>query len=450
MTPESTLPEQQILPPLTVETLVNGGSGLARYEGCVVFVPHTAAGDLVRAGVVRRKKKYLEAQLVEVLQPGPGRRVPPCPVAGECGGCQWQHLSYNEQLAWKEKLFTETLSHQLLSDRCAFKPIIPSSNEWYYRSRVQIKCYNCAEGFVTGYYRSRSRYVVNIDSCPIMDHRLNNLLAELKSFFNGSVFADQIPQIDLSIDDNGKSAAVIHYLGPKRKRLIERLSDAGIDADILVQFGTKKSLQSVSGDGILAIRVDIPQLSLNYRVGSFAQINLEQNKALVDILTSIFPWNKTHRVLELYCGMGNLSFPIARRVRYLHGIEESELSIAMARRNIMTTGITNLEFIAASAENVLSCQIKEGQYDVVILDPPRVGAYSVVKWLARVGIPHIFYVSCDPQTLARDLQLLVHADYRIVASQPLDMFPQTYHCESITYLQKNTVSIAGAGSPAWC
>lgn len=429
--------EHHILPPLTIETLVNGGAGLARHGGRVVFIPYTAAGDVVRAAVVRNKKKYLEAQLVEVLQAGPGRRTPPCPVAGECGGCQWQHLAYAEQLAWKEKLFADTLKHHVLIAGAALKPMIPSEHEWHYRSRVQIKCYNRGDRFFAGFYRPRSRYVVNIDSCPIMDRRLNKLLTELRSVVDGSDFAGHIPQMDLSIDDAEKSVAVIHYLGAKQKELIGRLTHAGLGADIFVQFGTKKSLRSVSGDGLLKIRVDKPPMALNYRVGSFAQINLQQNKVLVDVLTTIFPWNNTQRVLELFCGMGNLSFPLARRVKHLVGIEESVQSTDMARANMITTGITNLEFVAAPVEDVLSDHIKDSKYDVAVLDPPRIGAYSVVKCLAGSGIPDIIYISCDPQTLARDLKPLVHAGYQIVSSQPIDMFPQTHHCESVTCLHKS-------------
>ncbi len=429
--------DNNFLPLLTIETLVNGGSGLARHENRVVFVPHTAAGDVVRAQVVRSKKKYYEAKLVEVLQRGSGRRVPPCPVAGECGGCQWQHLNYSEQLFWKEKLFVETLCHHLTMDPAALKPIIPSANEWHYRSRVQIKCYNHNGKFITGFYRPRSRYVVDIDSCPITDERLNGLLIVLKSLIAGSAFAGHIPQIDLSVDDAGKIAVVVHYLGAERQRLIEVLRRTGLDTEVFVQFGTKRSLQSVSGDGLLEIRVDHPQIALNYRVGSFAQINLQQNKVLVDLLTTTFPWKNSHKVLELYCGMGNLSFPLARRVKHLVGIEESARSIEMARANIITNGMSNLEFVAASAEGFLTDHIKEQQYDVVVLDPPRVGAYSVVKCLAGSGIPDILYISCDPQTLARDLRVLVHAGYQIVSSQPVDMFPQTHHCESVTYLHKS-------------
>ncbi len=428
--------EQQVLPPLTVETLVNGGSGLARFEGRVVFVPHTCVGDLVRVKVVRSKKNYLETELLEVLEPGPDRQTPVCPVAGECGGCQWQHLPYDRQLHWKHQLFVETLSHQCLVAASAIKSIIPSAGQWHYRSRVQVKCFNRDGRFITGFYRPRSRYVVAVDQCPIMDQRLNRLMTDLRALINGSVFADKIPQIDLAVDDSGKCVAVVHYLGGQGSGLIDRLRHCGLNTDVLVQFGSKKNIQMICGDGLLEIHVDKPPIYLNYSAGSFAQINLQQNRVLVDTLIATLPWRKNHQVLELFCGMGNLSFPLARRVGHLIGIEESVTSIRMAQSNSHKNTITNLAFSAAAAEDIIGSAINHDYFDIVVLDPPRTGAYSVIKCLTAAGIPYLIYVSCDPQTLARDLKPLVHCGYQVVSTQPLDMFPQTHHCESITLLQK--------------
>jgi len=424
------------LPPLTVETLVNGGSGLAHIDGRVVFIPNTCVGDLVRVKVVRAKKNYLEAELLEVLQPGPSRQTPVCPVAGECGGCQWQHLSYADQLHWKHQLFVETLSHQCQVAASAIKPIIPSAQQWHYRSRVQIKCVNRDGRFITGFYRQRSRYVVSVDLCPIMDQRLNRLMENFRALFNGSVFADNIPQIDLAVDDAGKCVAVVHYSGAQHSGLIDCLRRSGLHADVLVQSGSKKNIQMICGDGTLEIHVDTPPIHLNYSAGSFAQINLQQNKVLVDILMATFPWNKELRVLELYCGMGNLSFPLARRVKDLVGIEESPASIRMAQHNSRKNAITNLTFSAAAAEDLDGSGVDNGCFDVVVLDPPRTGASSVIKRLIAAGIPDILYVSCDPQTLARDLRPLIQRGYDIVSTQTIDMFPQTHHCESITFLQR--------------
>jgi len=267
-----------------------------------------------------------------------------------------------------------------------------------------------------------------------MDQRLNRLMIDLRALINGSIFADNIPQLDLAVDDVGKCAVVVHYSGGQRSGLIDRLRQSGLHADVLVQCSSKKNLQTICGDGMLEIHVDTPPLHLNYSAGSFAQINLQQNKVLVDTLVATFPWSKELRVLELFCGMGNLSFPLARRVKHLVGIEESVTSIRMAQHNSRKNAISNLTFTATAAEGVVGSAVNGGCFDVVVLDPPRTGASSVVKSLVSAAIPDILYVSCDPQTLARDLKTLIHCGYGIVSSQPVDMFPQTHHCESITFL----------------
>ncbi|MDX2493724.1 MAG: TRAM domain-containing protein, partial [Desulfuromusa sp.] len=203
----------EIISPLSVETMVNGGAGLARHQGWVVFIAHTAVGDVVGCRINKVKKNFLEAEIIEMIQPSPLRRQPECPVAGVCGGCQWQHLPYSEQLGWKETLFRESLIRQCRVDGDKIKQIVPAINEWNYRSRVQVKCYNSAAGFVTGFYRPKSHFVVPIDHCPISAPELNSLLTQLRNIINSTVYASQIHQIDLAVDDNRKCLAIIHYSG---------------------------------------------------------------------------------------------------------------------------------------------------------------------------------------------------------------------------------------------
>lgn len=426
-----------LLPPLTIETLVNGGAGLARHQGQVVFIPHTAVGDIVVARVSRVKKNYVEADVVDYVQRSAVRCQPRCPVAGECGGCQWQHLPYREQLVWKEKLFRDTLLHQCNADPAALLPILPSPSAWHYRSRAQIKCYNSSRGFVTGFYRPRSRFVVAVDQCAIMDKRLNQRLRVLRDAISGSGFAGDIPQIDLYVDDDGKQAVIVHYLGNHRSALADMLKGLALQADLLLQFRTKKNLTCLQGDGVLQVRVDDPEVILRYAAGSFAQVNLSSNRSLVSTLLHNTPWRKTDRVLELYCGMGNLSIPLAKRVKRLVGVEESSQSIAMANKNAVANLVQNTEFYTSSVEAFFNIPQQLTEYDAVLLDPPRSGAYPVVKKLQQLQAPRIIYISCDPQTLARDLRSLLHGGYRIVNSQAIDMFPQTFHCESITFLERD-------------
>lgn len=423
------------LPPLKVEALVNGGAGLARYEGRVIFIPHTAAGDIVSCRITKEKNQYSEAELVEIIKPAETRILPVCPVAGDCGGCQWQHLSYADQLAWKDKLFRETLTHHCSLKPEKILPLVPSPDEWNYRSRVQIKCHKSVNGFVTGFYRPKSHFVVGIDQCPLIASRLNHLLNDLRRIIE-PVFAEHVPQIDLFIDDEQKTAVIIHYLGRAQESLIKDLLAAKLDADLMVQSGFKKNRRVVQGNGILQIHVANARIKLQYAVGSFAQVNLDQNRNLVEKVMQLAALDGSEEVIDLYCGMGNFSLPLSQSCRHVTGIEESPVSVQFARLNAENNQINNSSFICASAVTEFKKIIYRKPADLLLLDPPRQGAYDVLKEVLRNPIRRIIYVSCDPQTLARDLKLLVHNGYNLISSQPFDMFPQTYHCESVTLLER--------------
>jgi len=420
---------------LTIETLVNGGAGLARHEGRVIFVPHTAVGDRVRCRIVSAKKQYAEAQLLEVLEPASKRRRPPCVVAGDCGGCQWQHLSYAEQLHWKGTLFRETLVRRCGVDPAQVHPIVASAAEWNYRSRVQLKCHVSQQGFICGFYRAKSRYVMAVDECPLIAPELNILTSKLRCLFSNTSYARQIPQIDLAIDDHKKTAVTVHYLGVEGKTLAERLLQADLNSDLVIQFGAKSRRTLIHGDGILRIQVGDPLLELAYSVGGFAQINLDQNRELVAEVLELAELQGTENVVDLYCGMGNFSLPLARRAARLVGIEDSPISIEFARKNAAVSGIANADFHCGPAETLFSARTLCDAVDLLVLDPPRSGAYEVMKSLVEHPVSKVIYVSCDPQTLARDLQPLLHNGYELISSRPFDMFPQTFHCESVTFLK---------------
>jgi len=425
----------EIISPLTVETMVNGGAGLARHQGRVVFIADTAVGDVVGCRINKVKKNYLEAEISEIIQPSPVRRQPLCPVAGDCGGCQWQHLPYPEQLQWKESLFRESLIRQCGLDPDKILAIVPAEDEWNYRSRVQVKCYNSAAGFVTGFYRPKSHFVVSIHQCPIIAPELNILLMQLRNIIDSTVYASQIQQIDLAVDDNRKCMAIIHYSGRDLSAFSELISGIKIAADLFIMARSKDKLVNIQGDGTLCIKVDHPPIKLEYGAGGFAQINLEQNRSLVKTVLDLAELTGHEQVLDLYCGMGNFSFSLARQAKHVIGIEDSAVSIKMARRNKHQNKIENVDFYKRSAEGALSFFLQQQPIDVLVLDPPRSGAVVTMHELLETPVNRVLYVSCDPQTLARDLKILVKGGYALVSSQPLDMFPQTHHCESVSLLK---------------
>ena len=428
---------KKTLGPVRVESLANGGTGIVRADGRVIFVPQVVPGDEITCRLVKEKKRYAEAELVEVVTPSAQRRELPCPVAAECGGCQWQPLPYAEQLRWKERLFHETLIRQCSVDSARLRPIVAAADEWHYRSRVQIKCAMTAAGFICGFYKPKSHFVVAMDRCPVVAEPLNDLLAELRSLLENSVFAAQISQLDLALGDCRRRRAVIHYQGTDVAGLAEllRQKEGDRQLDLSIQFGRNRQLRPVVGCGELTIEVDEPPLLLNYTAGGFAQINLEQNRQLLKAVIIAAELTGRERILDLYCGMGNFSLPLARRAKQVCGVEDYSASIEMAWRNAECNQIDNVEFYAQPAEGALTQLSRAGRVDLVLLDPPRSGAIAVMNELLRLSVPRVLYVSCDAQTLARDLKLLLSGGYRLVSSQPFDMFPQTQHVESLTVLE---------------
>jgi len=432
---DSSVKISDLLPPLTIETLVNGGAGLARHAGRVIFIPHAAVGDVVVCRVTKIKKSFLEAEIYSIVQPSSIRRDPACSVAGECGGCQWQHLPYPEQLRWKESLFRDSLVRQCHVDPVKVLPILAAPEEWSYRSRIQIKCEKRGNTFTTGFFRAKSHDIVAIDHCPLIAPELNSLLNSLRQLFDNSPYAARISQIDLAIDDRKQSTAVIHYSGDKLSTLVQEVEAANLSAEILLRTEASRSLVPVTGAGLLSIEVDQPPIILKYSAGSFAQINLDQNRIMVQKVLELACLSGVETVIDLFCGMGNFSLPLARRAGEVAGFEASSSSIKMANKNRNVHRIENVTFYNRSAIGALTSFAQQKTIDLVVLDPPRSGAIEVMHELITQPVKQIIYVSCDPQTLVRDLKILVNGGYELVSSQTLDMFPQTHHCESMTLLQ---------------
>ncbi len=424
---------------LRVDALAYGGSGVARHEGKAVFVPLAAPGDLVRCRLTRDHRRFAEAEVVEVLEASPRRRPPPCPYFGACGGCQWQHLPYDEQRAWKERIFSDILHRQAKVTGDVVKPLVPSPSEWNYRTRVQLKCRQTGQGFVMGFYRRGSHFVIDVDDCPITAPRLNGALRLFRRWLPASPCPESIPQVDLEADDEGRARATVHCLDRDPAPLADYLGPLA-EAEgfsLFLQTGRKETLERVCGAEELYIRpLGASLLRLAYGAGGFAQVNLDQNRRLVAAVLAAAHLTGQQRVLDLFCGMGNFSLPLAQQAGEVVGVEDYAPSIAWAGRNAHGNVIANARFHARPADGALTALSGSGGFDLVLLDPPRAGAYAVARELATLRPSSIIYVSCDPPTLARDLVPLLHQGYTVVSSQPFDMFPQTHHIESVTVLRR--------------
>jgi 23S rRNA (uracil1939-C5)-methyltransferase len=430
----------------TIDSLAFGGNGVTRINGKVCFVPFSCPGDRVRLAVTSEKRSYQTARIVELLEPSPERVTPPCPVFGSCGGCSWQHIGYARQLQAKQQILADALWRGARVAGDHVMPALSSPSPFGYRSRVQLKLHATSDRLKIGFYRNNSHTVEDIpQGCPIALPAINQAMDSLRSVL--SAFSDKaaIPEISINCADEG-CVAVVSYSGRDQAGATrffgERCTDLAPLTGLFLDGGRTGGLIKVFGDEALtyslpAATLDGGKCRLAYQPGGFSQVNLDQNRAMLEVVRRMAAFQSTERLLDLYCGNGNFSLPLAAEVAEVLGVEEYAGSIAAATANMNANGIDNAEFICADAAATVRQLAARGRsFDTIVIDPPRAGAAEAVQEIGNLNPARIIYVSCDPSTLARDCSLLAHSGFHVRESVPLDMFPQTYHLESVTLLQK--------------
>ena len=424
---------------LTIDSLSYGPAGIGRLDGKVIFVPDTVPGDVVEVVLEQEKKTYAVGRLVAVKQPSPQRREPPCPYMARCGGCPWQQVNYAEQLRAKEALVRENMRRIGGLDDPPVQPILASPQEWHYRHRIRLRTDPPAR---LGFYLARTHELVEIESCLIADEDSAEQLRQARAWL--AVLQTTVRRVELLSSEPGrvKLASRIVLVGnaeggfqPNDQAVCQRfLADHPLVAG-LVLFG--KGWRREWGDTLLTLPLGIAdshgeEHRLAVSSGTFTQVNPAGNRLLLQTVLQVSGVQPEHRVIDLYCGAGNLSLVLASQVRTLTGVEQDRLAIADAQANAARLGLTNTQFVHASVGKGLRALLQSGERaDVVILDPPRAGAAEIIDMLPRLGAQRIVYVSCDPTTLARDLGRLGAHHYRVESLQPIDLFPHTYHVETV-------------------
>jgi 23S rRNA (uracil1939-C5)-methyltransferase len=417
---------------VTIDRLSHGPAGVGRVNGKVVFVPGTAPGDEVEVFIDEEKKRYAIGHVVQMRRPSTQRRTPPCPYVSRCGGCPWQHVAYPEQLRAKEMTVREQLRRIGGIAEPPMLPIIPAPQEWYYRHRIRLHGQDSRFGFSP----AQSHEVVEIESCLIAREDIVAQLHAARMW--GAALQTSVRQIEIVGGESLEStASSVVLIGEAEGAWQPR--DAAVCTNFLADHPQIVGLV-LSGDGWrrkwgntdISFVPEQNRKLLYVSNGTFTQVNPTGNRALVASILTLGAFRQEQRVIELYCGAGNLSLPIARRVHSLIGIEQEREAVVDAQANAARLGLTNVQFISAGVEAGVQKLLREGvRGDVVVLDPPRAGAAGVMDRLPRLGASTVVYVSCDPATLARDLRQLQTHGYRVHAVQPVDLFPQTYHVETI-------------------
>ena len=433
------------MPELSIDRLAFGGAGVGRNCGKACFVPYAAPGDQLEVSITKSKKSYDEARIVEIRQGSALRTSPPCPFFGECGGCNWQHVTYEEQCHQKEQIVKDSLWRGARVDKDLIRPVIPSNPYYNYRRRIQLKL-NFSNGRqCMGFYRPGSHYVVDInDSCILAHESLNSVMPFIRTVVRACKDREKVPQVDLSSSENGDVAAVFHYIGNHIDQFSADLraatSCAGNLQSVAIQTGRKNSFRILSGKQTMhySLPTVIGDITLQFAPDGFSQVNFAQNRAVATFISDICTKVKPDRILDLYCGNGNFSLPLASMVKTITGFENFDKSVALANNNAINNGLHNAKYLCLDSTEAVEQFAQQGQqFDLVIIDPPRDGAADVAANIHKTGAASIIYVSCDPMTLARDISILQKTGYKVLQVQPFDMFPQTYHIENVVHLTAN-------------
>jgi 23S rRNA (uracil1939-C5)-methyltransferase len=420
-----------------VDTTVDG-RGIARPPGKTVFINGALTGETVRFQRRKKRRSYDEADLLEILKPAPERVEPKCAAFGICGGCSLQHLASARQLEMKQGVLLDNLQRiGHVEPAAVLEPI--GGSAWGYRrkARLAVKYVTKKERVLVGFRERNKPYVADMARCETLHPALGDRLLDLAALIESLSIRGRVPQIEAAVGDNGV-AMVFRVLDPPSPTDLAALARFGATHGVGIYLQSKgpdtiEPLPGAPAPVPLHYRIPGFDISIAFTATDFLQVHAEVNGMMIQNALQLLAPDRSSRVLDLYCGLGNFSLPIATRAGEVVGVELSADMVARAGRNAAHNQIANVSFRQADLSAPAAADAAEWRgFDLVMLDPPRTGAMEMMEVLGQIGAQRIVYVSCHPGTLARDAGHLVHAlGYELAATGVMDMFPQTSHVESM-------------------
>jgi len=429
--------------PLTVdiESMSHDGRGIACVDGRSVFIHGALSGERVIFRYTRISGQQAEGRVEEVLISSPDRVPAQCPQYGVCGGCSLQHQRSDAQIRDKQKVLLSTLDSigGVTPDRTL--PPLASSSIWGYRkkARLGVKYVTRKERVLVGFRERGSGFICDTERCLVLEPKVGELLAPLARMIGGLSIKAQIPQIEVAIDDSD-CILIFRLLSPASGDDLQRIAGFCEARGVVpyLQEGGVETVRPLSGAGSdLCYHLPGYGLKFHFLPTDFTQVNSGLNRLMVDHALQLLDPQQKDSVLDLFCGLGNFTLPLARSVGKVTGVEGDAGLVARARKNAVINDIHNVQYYAADLYQPLENQPwLDTAYGKVLLDPPRSGAQAVLQYMPRISARRIVYVSCYPDTLARDAGELVHLHgYRLAAAGVMDMFPHTAHVESIALFE---------------
>ncbi len=435
---------------VTVDKIIPGGLGLARDNlGLAILIPFVLPQEVVKVKISRRHRSYATAEVLEIISPHSDRRLPPCPHFRQCGGCNLMHASYPIQEAIKLACLREALAHSKCLTSTAVTPaFIGCPAPLHYRQRLRLQVDNRGQ---LGFFKPRSHQLIAIDSCLLAEPALNIILALLSHNSDFQSWAEIIKEVELLYSSLNKDViAIFHLQRPPRPRDRQR---AGLITEgnnllreiwftapgIQLQGPYRATPNPPQGINFKIILPGQKDLIMGLTVDGFCQVNTAQNIVLIQKALDWAALKGRERVLDLYCGLGNFSLPMARHAALITGVESRRSSIRSAKKNARHNNISNCHFIQGLINEALPELIANGEcFDLIVIDPPRQGCKEIIHLLPALGAKKILYISCDPATMIRDMELMAKHGYNLLRINGVDMFPQTSHIEVIALLEKSS------------
>ena len=443
---------------IRIERLGTSGEGVGRYENFTVFIPQALPNERVLTVIEEVKKTYARGRIQKILQESPARVTPLCEIYDECGGCQLQHLSYEEQLHAKRAQVVDALTHIGKLPQILVNETLRADDPWNYRNKMQFPIGVDKGRLVVGCFAQGSHRIINTENCHIqrtMNNDLANAVREIAEKLHIPVYNEDthkgiLRHIVGRVGRGGELMAVIVTATkqlPRAKDFVrllrERLPHL---VSVHQNIQTYRNNVIMGRDTILlwgrsTILDTLGRLNFHISPRSFFQVNTRQAERLYEQALAYADLHGTETVIDAYCGTGTITLFLAQKARKVYGIEIVQPAILDARKNARDNHVKNAEFIVGDATAVMPALYKQGiRPDVVVVDPPRAGCTEIVlRTFANMKPQRIVYVSCNPATLARDLAILKDLGYITQEVQPVDLFPQTSHVENVALLMRKSI-----------
>lgn len=426
----------------TIESLSHDGRGVAHVNEKVTFIEGALPQEKVRFLYTRKKRDFSEGYVTEVLTASEDRVEPKCQHYEICGGCSYQHLAPEKQIIAKQTILIDQFKSIAGLEDFELWPAL-TGPYWGYRHRARLGAKDVPKKgrVLVGFREKRSPYIAELTECEVVHPAVGKQLIALSELIGKLSISARLPQIEVSICDD-HVALVFRILEPLTEQ------DKIIMAEFEVESGLDVYLQSKGPDTIVPLTGEKPLLSyklpedvtLYFGPSDFVQVNVEINRKMIQRALDTLQLTKEDRVLDLFCGLGNFSLPMARLAGHVTGIEGSAELIVRAKENAVKNGLAEMEFYAANLmDDVSNEPWVKNKYNKVLIDPPRTGAKEILPLLKKIDAQQVLYVSCNPSTLARDAAILVNElGYKLVKAGVMDMFPHTSHVESIALFERQS------------